>query len=337
MRILLSVPNHLRTVPMGRFVFETMKTMGHTVHVCNFGAQGFPQKVMKGVSKPLFLDYKDKMLKEAVEGLKPELFLSIFGFDHRADVLRDIRSMGVVTACWWLNDPFQVSRSLAQAGLYEYYFTNSKGSVPEYNAAGHDNVFYMPVAAYPPVHSRGASISKIYDVCFAGDHSPLREAMLGELGRDFDLAIFGPWGKKLGKGSPLRGKVVKDGFFEPEEMARIFNQSRVVLNIHTWLGKSNHGTNPRLFEANGCGSFQLCDYKTEIPELYEPDKEIVLYNCLDELKEKLSYYLSHDAEREEIAENGYRRTMMCHTYERRVEDILSICAGSVRGDKAVHY
>ncbi len=64
-----------------------------------------------------------------------------------------------------------------------------------------------------------------------------REKVLGPVAEDFGLSIFGPWKKKLKKSSALRKSIVKNGFFTTEEMVGIFNRSKVVLNVHSWLEK----------------------------------------------------------------------------------------------------
>lgn len=118
---------------------------------------------------------------------------------------------------------------------------------------------------------------------------------------------------------------MKNGFFTTEEMVGIFNRSKVVLNVHSWLEKFDYGVNPRLFEANGCGAFQICDWKQEIPNLYEEDKEIILYRTVAELKEKLAYYLPREKERADIADNALKRSLECHTYEHRMKEMLEVC------------
>lgn len=107
-------------------------------------------------------------------------------------------------------------------------------------------------------------------------------------------------------------------------MVSAFNTSKVVLNIHTWFGKYNYGPNPRVFEANGCGAFQMSDYKDEILELYEPEKKIVRYNDIPELKKKLFYYLQHTEKRTDIAKTGMQRTVHNHTYEQGLQEMFNV-------------
>lgn len=324
MKIVLSVPGHLRTVPMNNYVFQTLKAMGHDVKLFNFGVQGLYSRIVNKLSKKKFLFYINFRLKKLINTFKPHIFLTIFGFQHDAATIEYIKSKGILTICWWLNDPFQFRRSITQASIYDYYFTNSKGSLDDYKKGMFKNVFYLPVGCYPPLHRKLVDSNSKYDICFAGDWHPIREEILSMLAMYFKVSIFGPWKKKLHREAPLMRNIIKNGFFSPEEMVKIFNRSKIVLNIHTWFGKWNYGINPRLFEANGCGAFQICDYKDEIPKLYEPEKEIVLYKSIEELKEKLSFFLTREKERNDIAEKGFLKTINHYTYEHRLKEMFLI-------------
>lgn len=115
------------------------------------------------------------------------------------------------------------------------------------------------MACAPEVHRRTAPRPEYRcEICFAGDWSPLREAWCEKLAEHFDLRIFGPWKKKLPAGSSLHA-CLTDGFFTPEQMADMFASAAVVFNLHSWYGKWDHGTNPRLFEAAGCGACQVVE------------------------------------------------------------------------------
>ncbi|MCE5194257.1 MAG: glycosyltransferase [Nitrospiraceae bacterium] len=325
MKIILSVPEHLKTVPMNTYVYETLVSMGHEVVVFNFGSTQFHTKILKKISKPAFISNLNRQLKKTIKTFKPDIFLTIFGFDHDKEILEYIRSKNILTICWWLNDPFQIKRSIEKASHYDYYFTNARGSLADYCNHGIQKAFYLPVGAFPLVHRKIAGTGHEYDISFVGDWGPARENILTELSRDFNISIFGPWIKKLGENSILRKKIARGGFFKPEEMVVIYSKSKIALNIHSWFGKWDYGTNPRVFEASGCGILQICDYKDEIPDLYEPDKEIVLYKTIEELKDKLRYFSLNQASRISIAENACLRTLKDHTYEKRLQEMFSIC------------
>jgi hypothetical protein len=83
---------------------------------------------------------------------------------------------------------------------------------------------------------------------------------------------------------------------------------------------------PRLFQAVGAGAMALNDYCPELEDLFEIGKEIVTFRFDDlaELREKLAWYTSHDAERERIAIAGSRRGRRQHTTAARVKQILDV-------------
>ena len=51
----------------------------------------------------------------------------------------------------------------------------------------------------------------------------------------------------------------------------------------------------------------LSNYQAEIPMYFVPDKEIVLFESIQDLTEKIAYYLVHEDRRKEIARNGYKK------------------------------
>jgi spore maturation protein CgeB len=84
------------------------------------------------------------------------------------------------------------------------------------------------------------------------------------------------------------------------------------------------GLNCTLFEAAGCGAFQIADWKPSLPELFEPEREVVTFRTRQELKERVDYYLAHPEERQEIADRAYARAHREHTYEARFNKMFEI-------------
>jgi spore maturation protein CgeB len=137
---------------------------------------------------------------------------------------------------------------------------------------------------------------------------------------DYDLKIWGksypPW-----LSSPLRA-IYQDEYVAEEEKAKAFNAAKIVLN--TMHYGEIEGVNCRLFEAAGCGAFQIADWKPSLPELFEPEREVVTFRTRRELKAKVDYYLARPAERREIADRAYARAHRDHTYEVRLERMFEI-------------
>ena len=51
------------------------------------------------------------------------------------------------------------------------------------------------------------------------------------------------------------------------------------------------------------------------------------YESKADLMDKISYYLKHSEERCEIAQNGFKKVALQHTYVHRAEEIISYLKG----------
>ncbi|GAH73655.1 unnamed protein product, partial [marine sediment metagenome] len=128
----------------------------------------------------------------------------------------------------------------------------------------------------------------------------------------------------------------KSGHISQEEMIRVFNQSRINLNLTKastcsqglqYARAHAHRQNPeqikgRSFEIPGCEGFQLSGSVEDLNDYYEVGKEIVCFEDVDDLREKIYYYLSNEDERAAIALAGYQRTLREHTYAHRFANIF---------------
>jgi spore maturation protein CgeB len=96
--------------------------------------------------------------------------------------------------------------------------------------------------------------------------------------------------------------------------------ARVSLNIHI-AAAGEQAANMRLFEATGVGSCLVTDWKPNLPELFEPDREVVVFRSAEEAVEKITYLLDHEDERAEIARRGQQATLARHNYLDRVREL----------------
>lgn len=109
-----------------------------------------------------------------------------------------------------------------------------------------------------------------------------------------------------------------------DEMPYIFRNSKINLNIT--LRSIKTGIPLRAMDIMGCGGFLLTNYQPEFFEYFEPDRDFVFYTEQEELLEKVDYYLSHEAERKQIAENGCKKVRSGHTLTKRTAYILKVIA-----------
>lgn len=106
------------------------------------------------------------------------------------------------------------------------------------------------------------------------------------------------------------------------EMPFVFVNSKINLNIT--LRSIRTGIPLRAFDIMGGGGFLLTNYQEEFMHYFVPGEDFVYYDDYDDLLAKTEYYLVHEKERLEIAENGCRKVRLEHTMNRRVEEMLAV-------------
>jgi spore maturation protein CgeB len=98
------------------------------------------------------------------------------------------------------------------------------------------------------------------------------------------------------------------------------HDSWITLNVHPECAESS-ASNIRLFEATGVGTCLLTDFKEDLPELFDCDREVVTFSSREECLEKLVWLNGSRQRVEQIAQAGQRKTLKVHTFER--------CAGAL--------
>lgn len=312
---------------MARFVHGALARLVHEVVSVDY-SPNLLEKIKERLSGETARDrLVAPRLIEAIEESKPDLFLTLYGFNVGAQVLEFLRERNIPRVNWWLNDPFQFERACRILPGYDFAFTNARYSVDAYRARGIRNVRFLPTACEPSVHRPVAADPLLAcDISFAGDWSENREKIVANLAdaKLCKLRIFGPWRKKLPRSSPLR-PLLRNGFFSPEKMARIFASSSATLNIHTWYGRYDFGLNPRVFEAAACGVPQLVDEKRELRELVPVDKlgGLLIYKDEAELHARVRSVLADPQGARERAMKLVGFFHQAHSYDARMRELLA--------------
>ncbi len=102
-----------------------------------------------------------------------------------------------------------------------------------------------------------------------------------------------------------------------EKMPEVFAKSRINLNIT--LRSIKTGIPLRAFDIMGAGGFLLTNYQAEVPEYFIPGEDLAIYESMEDLLTKVEYYLSHEKERAEIAENGCRKVYEEHNLTKKLD------------------
>jgi len=294
----------------------------------------------------------NKELLEIVYKQKPDLAFFVINLIDvtlfKKEVIKEItENTKTITLNWISDDHWQFDKfSKHWANYFTWVTTTDPRAIKKYHQIGYKNVIETQYAYNYFLYKPLPGLQKIYDVSFIGAVYGDRRKIIEELkenGINVDC-----WGKKSS-----RGRVSQ------QRMFKIFSQSKINLNFSKcsgnlwkelaliffhrkydrslginspsrWLdnlesmGSSikRKAIKGRIFEILGSSNFLLTEYADDLENYYQIDKEIVCYKNMNELIDKIKYYLEHDKERETIAKIGYERTLREHTYEKRFNDIF---------------
>jgi hypothetical protein len=110
---------------------------------------------------------------------------------------------------------------------------------------------------------------------------------------------------------------------DDEGMLLLFARSHIVLNLsHVYDGGNAGGkvkahVRLRDFEVPMCRALYFPQYSDELSLYYDIAKEVISWQSLDELVDRIRYYLNHPTEGEKVREAGYRRARRDHTWDQR--------------------
>ena len=80
----------------------------------------------------------------------------------------------------------------------------------------------------------------------------------------------------------------------------------------------------REFEAPMSGALYCTGYMDELAEMFETDKEVLVYRNQHELLDKIRFYLAHPYQSEMIRQAGRKRALAEHTYHERYRKLFKL-------------
>jgi spore maturation protein CgeB len=103
-------------------------------------------------------------------------------------------------------------------------------------------------------------------------------------------------------------------------MYRVLARAGIAINRHI-AAAEGYANNMRLFEATGVGAMLLTEQAPNLDRLFEPGREVVAYDGVDDLIDKLRHYLADADARRAIARAGQERTLAEHGYQARMQEL----------------
>ncbi len=103
--------------------------------------------------------------------------------------------------------------------------------------------------------------------------------------------------------------------------------AKIVVNPHANFMR--YGGNMRLFEACGAGAFQIADDRPGVQEWFTVGEHLVTYGNLEQLRQRVRYYLDNEDERKQIALRRRSMCMLTTPYDQRMTRLMSCWMRSV--------
>lgn len=166
---------------------------------------------------------------------------------------------------------------------------------------------------------------RVHDVVFVGGVNPNVHAagteLLERVCAERPVTVFGYGADALPSYSVVRRSYRGEAW--GLDMYRALAQSKIALNRHIDVAEG-HANNMRLYEATGMGAALLTDAGSNLPELFEPGREVLTYDDADDLIVRIDELLADDDRRKAIADAGRRRTLRDHTWKRRIAELAGM-------------
>lgn len=105
-----------------------------------------------------------------------------------------------------------------------------------------------------------------------------------------------------------------------DEMPKVFHMSKINLNITSRSIES--GIPQRVWDIMAVGGFCLTNYQEELADYFVEGRDLEVFRDIDELMDKVAYYLKHEDKRIRIAMSGYQKVSESHGYYNRLEKML---------------
>ena len=253
-----------------------------------------------------------KMNEEVIqlaEDFKPQYAIFMLGETVLFNsTLKALKEKGITLIGYFFDDAKTFKAATEwRLGLLDYCVTvDSPDSVRLYEESG-----WTGKAIFLPVGSNCTDFYKkeipyAYDATFIGQNYLGRKEFMETL----SLQLVKSGREKV----ECFGLNWRNGVVSKEMMNDIYNGTKINLCLtDTSSGKTQ--LKGKLFDICMAGGFLLTQYADGLEKIFRPDKEIVCFTSLDDAVGKIEYYLRHEEEREQIAQEGYKRAVENYTWD----------------------
>lgn len=308
-------------------VFQTLEWMGHqavragAARPARTGSR-LDEIKSTALEKVASADLRyQRHLVETARRERPDLVINLQGVVRPATVA-GLRAHSGAVVLWFPDAVSSLGRHELFLAEYDRMFFKNRALVDQLAQIYGLPASYLPEAANSRWHRPFGDYGTREVLLVAGNMHPTRALLLDRLLADgVPLEIYGA-GVPAWIDLPRVRRAHTAHFITREEKARLFRQSRAVLNnLHP---AEFAGTNCRLYEATASGAVVLSERREGMSDAFDIGSEILTFDDYNQLLERCSALLSDRAVGSAIADAAAERSGRDHTYERRLSAMFDV-------------
>lgn len=275
---------------VGHYDWKDIPTKKDNIHSKN--------KIFKGIQNAISLTLK--------MGIKIDLlFFYISGKQITNSQILSLKKYKIPMLNLSCNDTTNWRRGSGPiASAFDFCWTMTPNAILKFRGLN-DSVFALPLAINDSIYKK-KNLEKKHDVIFIGSTILDRSDYIDHLiNNGISVKVF----SSHGNSRPLN----------TSEMVDEYNSAKIALSFTKMA--DGHEVRLRSFEIPACGVLHLSEYCEELKDYFETD-EIQMFKDKGELLSLARKLLANDEWREQIALNGYNRTMKDHTWDTRYKQVF---------------
>jgi spore maturation protein CgeB len=270
-----------------------------------------------------------KFIEQVIQ-YKPTHIFVFKGMEISNKSLQWAKSKGIKLVNYNPDNPFVFSgrgsgnKNVTQSiDLYDFHFTYNLEIQKKLEQNHKAKTGLLPFAFDISEHlfEQCAQVKEVVKVCFLGNPDKSRANFIESLAtKGIEIDVYGhDWNKfvqhqNIGIHQPVYG----------DDQYRILRQYRVQLNLMRKHNINSH--NMRSFEIPGIGGIQLAPYTTEHELFFEPNKEIFLYQSVEDCVKKINHLVQLSVQ--EANELRLAARLACiekkYSYAERAKQVLEV-------------
>ncbi len=329
MRLLSVVREHYYgdssvTEPMVLYFTEPLRAMGHEVETFDHYAAGLRLGALRGA---------ELLRKRIQDGSYDLVFYQTSGSEPiEISLLAPLAAKQLIVA-WNSDDDWQWETCTRHLAHNFTFMITTYPDIYEANRGRYPNLLLSQWGCYP----RYADFSRTKDIefSFVGQIYGARNQACRFLRKKAGLRYFGPGARWAAMGFPhvrgiFRFPVLTGRPLSFAQVHHIWNRSRI---SYTPMGSGPDckmlQVKSRTFDMGLSGTLMLCELSPNLERYYDPGREFVAFENLEDCAEKARFYLRNETERARIARRYRDRTLAEHLWEHRFAQLFrEIGAGS---------